>query len=240
MQCPNCGSDMSAQQGKFGAFWSCPFCRATLNYDGTAPNWPRMVHKKIQDYADICQTYIGRLRHDMSISLNNPQTRQFIAKCAFDFQADTNNIKRDLENFLSKPSYTEEAKLLNAAAGHVYWELSKTCLRADDINTAYDFILIALRITPSTSHHYHDMFATQTQILQYKESLGGASPSTPLLNAPHTTQQKDETSIPMLEPPPVQKQTTEDANNHTAAKIIFVLVIIVITIYLALSSNTPK
>lgn len=251
MQCPNCGDDMSLQQGKFGAFWSCPYCRITRNYDGTAPNWPRIVHEKIADYVNICQTYIGRLRNDMSISLNNHQSRQFISKCAYDFQGDTNNITRDLKKFLKKPAYAEEVKLLDAAAGHVYWELSKACLRADDINTAYDFIVIALRITPSTSEHYQAMFATQTQILQFKESLGGASSSTPELTAPSTTQQKEEPSFPRLEAPRMQASSVsqqepaareQEANNESncAAKIILVVAIIIIAVLLALLNRTPQ
>lgn len=236
MKCPICDNDMSLQKGRFGAFWSCPYCHITRNYDGTAPNWPRMVHERIQDYADICQTYIGRLRNDMSISLNNHQSRQFITKCAYDFQGDTNNITRDLKKFLEKPAYAEEVKLLNAAAGHVYWELSKACLRADDINTAYDFIVIALRITPSTNEHYQAMFATQTQILQFKESLGGTSASTPALNAPSTAQQKEAPSAPMLEPP--RTQESNDESSHTA-QIIFIIIMIIVAIFLFLLNRTP-
>lgn len=242
MLCPKCGSNMCAQQGKFGAFWSCPLCRTTLNLDGSPPNWPQMVHERIEDYVNTCYTYISRLHQDMSISLNHPQSRQLIEKIAYDFRSDTSNVERDLENFLKKPAYTNEVKTLSAVAGFVYWELSKASLRrANDPDTAYKFIDIALRISPTTSTHYHDMIATQAEIMQFKESLGGASSSTPALNAPRTNRQVHTVPLePLMKNIPTQKPVTKKTSNKYKLALVGMLIIGIIFISFGKDSSESK
>ena len=96
-----------------------------------------MVQGKIAEYKNDCDTYINNLRNDTDIRLNHPQAFFVIKKYAEDFERDTRSIQNDLKKMLKKPGYAKEAKLLNAIAGNVYWELAKTALHANDIDAAY-------------------------------------------------------------------------------------------------------
>lgn len=71
--CPKCGTQMDLRYGKFGPFWSCPLCHTTRNLDGTLPNWPVMIQKKINELHTLCETYICLLQLSSPINVTQSQ-----------------------------------------------------------------------------------------------------------------------------------------------------------------------
>lgn len=125
--CPKCGTQMDLRYGKFGPFWSFPLCHTTRNLDGTLPNWPVMIQKKINELHTLCETYICLLQLSSPINVTQSQIlADKIEHTCKDFRKEESVLEGVLSKFMERPAYAQSKLEIVNHIGKVIFQAAKS------------------------------------------------------------------------------------------------------------------